>query len=575
MSFSRLVLAITTTLMLFAQIEPACAQGEVQPVDLVGPSAAVCLHIPQLESTWTKFQGSRLATRLREFPPAARFLSGAGFQKWMLVEEHVRRTTGNSLSKHLLGVFSQSVVVAIYLPEGKPPTGVLIAQARDSDALKTALQAWSSLDPQHVTRSLEHKGQAYLRRAKSAASTEVMYYTILGRTIALSDNERLIQQVIEHHAAGGVGLGPVYEKNKSRLPAESAAYLYINPRIWDRVVNDALGHSSDAAWIKPIYRQLAAISAALNLDDEVVLTLVVDTTGASVPSIWRQFVDGTQGEINWAQRIPASAVVAISSRLDFRPLIQIWQTLSSDAKTEDFARGRHALKSVLLGRDLVDDVLPRVLSNWTVALIPAAHPVAGGPPLDLTGRFEWPNDDATGNRLPALGRSLDQAALFGMTSFAAMTSHQRGSRDSTTVLVESESADDGTLRTLAGLKTWTPSILVTSSAALVATSRASLPSAPNESSATTRLSAFADRYFRSTSQLLWLDSTRLQQVLAVHGDWISRQVEPESADRQERVRKQLMKLEEVTRVFDAAFVAAGLNEDHIRVVVGAALDRSE
>ena len=128
MSSIRCLLATILTLVLIEEFSPlrhAYADAEViaslntvAPLSLVHESAAVCLEVPQFGATWSRFQRSRLAARLKQFPPVERFLGGAGFQKWTLVEEHVRRTTGNPLSEHLLGAFSESLVVAVYLPEG-------------------------------------------------------------------------------------------------------------------------------------------------------------------------------------------------------------------------------------------------------------------------------------------------------------------------------------------------------------------------------------------------------------------------------------------------------------------------
>ncbi len=594
MSSIRCVLATMLALVVIAESGPhrcVFAADEVAPLSLVGESAAVCLEVPRFEATWSKLQTSRLAARLKEFPPVERFLGGAGFQKWTLVEEHVRRTTGNSLSEHLLGAFSESLVVAVYLPEGKPPEGVVIAQARDASALKKALQAWATLDPQHDSQTKEHQGHTYVRRAKSAKSTEVVFHTTFGRTIALSDHERLIHQVIEFHASANRKAAAadaprvlrdlaLYQTNMSRLPVESAAFLFINNRQWDRVVHEALRQSPDAARVQSVFQQVAAMSASLRLDDEVVLTLMADTSGAPAPAGWLRFVAGTNGGGDWGQRIPAEAVAAVSSRLEVGALVRAWLTTSPDAKTDDFARGRNLLKSLLLGRDLFDDVLPQVLRDWTIALVPVDAAVADLSPLDLVGRFSLKGNEKLASHHPSLETSLDHALQFGMTLFGAMLSHQRGASDAAPVLVESESSAVGTVRMLNGLRPWTPAFELTPQQLTVATSRRALASGqtpPNKSTSarTSRLVACEKRYFRSTTQLVWVDSARLRSVLAKRSDWIAGQLAPDSTEGRERVRKHLSKFEAATKVFDAAFLAAKFDEDHVRIIFGAALDRSE
>ena len=598
MSSIRCVTVTMLTLVLMAEPGPhrrAFAADEVAPSSLVGESVAVCLEVPRFEATWSKLQSSRLAARLKVFPPVERFLGGAGFQKWTLVEEHVRRTTGNSLSEHLLGAFSESLVVAVYLPEGKPPEGVVIAQARDATALKKALQAWATLDPQHDSQTKEHQGHTYVRRAKSAKSTEVVFHTTFGRTIALSDHERLIHQVIEFHAAANRKDGPadtdtprvlrdlaLYQTNMSRLPVESAALLFINTRQWDRVVHEALRTSPDAVRFQPVFQQVAAMSASLRLDDEVVVTLVADTGGAPAPAGWLRFVAGTNGGGDWGRRIPAEAIAAISSRLEIGALVRAWLTTSPDTKTDDFARGRNLLKSLLLGRDLFEDVLPQVLRDWTISLVPMDAAVADLSPLEMVGRFSLKGNEKLASHHPSLETSLDQALQFGMTLFGAMLSHQRGALGAGTgpVLVESESSAAGTTRTLNGLRPWTPTYTLTPQQLTAATSRRALTSGqtlPRESTSarTSRLADCEKRYFRSTTQLVWVDSARLRSVLEKRSDWIAGQLAPDSPEGRERVRKHLSHFESATKVFDAAFLAARFDEDHVRIIFGAALDRSE
>ncbi len=563
---------------------------EVAPIRLIDASAAVCLEIPRFEATWSKLQDSRLLARLKGFPPVQRFLAGPGFQKWTLIDEYARQATGKSVTAHLLGAFSEAVVIAIYLPDGKPPQGVLIAQARDADALKQTLLAWAKLEPEHVTQTLDHHGQSYIRRAKSANSTEVVYYTLFGRTIALSDQERLIKQVIEFHEAAGdkgnsiaaspqaLGDSEHFRTNRARLPANSAAFLFLNPRLWDKVIGDTVHQSPDAAWVQPVVRSLTAISASLRLDDEVVVDLVAEVNQAAVPSEWKRLVSSTGSEHDWSKRIPTDAIATISSRLDVSSLVQAWLVAAAASSSDDFQRGRNLLKSVLLGRDLFNDIVPHVMRDWTISLVDTQGLSADHAPVNVLGHFAI-DAGGTDAGLPVDG-SIDNGLQFAMTALGAVLSHQRGTNRDSVVMVESQTSRDSTIRALVGIKNWSPAYRINSSVLLVSTSRTLLsivPDAPITPSVPvkSRLADFEDRYFRSASQLAWLDAARLRSVLVQQRDWIARQVDQGSEEGHERTLKHLAKVEDVAKVFDAAFLAARLAEDHVHVVFGAALDRSE
>lgn len=588
MSLIRGVVAVLLVVTLLSNGR-TFGDDDVAPIRLIDASAAVCLEVPRFEATWSKLQNSRLLARLKEFPPVQRFLAGPGFQKWTLIDEYARQATGKTVTAHLVGAFSEAVVIAIYLPDGKPPQGVLIAQARDADALKQTLLAWAKLEPEHAARTLEHHGQSYVRRAKSANSTEVVYYTLFGRTIALSDQERLIKQVIEFHEAArakgsSLGAGPQllanaghFRTNRARLPENSAAFLFLNPRSWDKVISNTIQESPDAAWIQPVARSLTAISASLRLDDESVVDLVAEVNQAAVPSAWRGLISSTGPGCDWSQRIPVGAIATISSRLDATALVQAWLTATAATGSDDFQRGRNLLKSVLLGRDFFSEIVPHLMRDWTLSLVETQDLSANQAPVNLLGQFAidtgGPSTGAT------VDGSVDNGLQFGMTALGAVISHQRGA-EREPVVVETQTSRGSTIRALTGINTWSPAYRINSSVLVVATSRTllamvtdapNIPSAPGKS----RLADFESRYFDWATQLAWLDAVRLRSVLAQHRDWIARQVDQDSPKGHDRVLKHLAKVEDLAKVFDGAFLAARLAEDHIHVVFGAALDRSE
>lgn len=601
--FFKLATGLVISLVLCAS--PSCyAETGVAPLSLVDESAAVCFEFPQLESTWTSVLNSRLASRLQKFPPVDRLLSGPGFQQWKNVEEHVRRSTGKSLTDYLLGAVAQSVVVAIYLPEGKSPAGIVIAQARDATSLKQTLQAWAALEPKHVSQTREHRGQTYTRRAKSASSAEIVYYVVLESTIALSDNESLIRQVIDLRSASlqpatSANVVPtrllgdldLYRDCRSRLPADAAACMFVNTRKWDAVVDHALRDSKDAAWLKPVFEQVSAVSAAVQLKDEVVLTVEADLNGRPAAKAWTQFARSTAGGTARGQAIPSDAIAAVSARLNARPLIREWIAASAATRTDEFSRGRAVMKSLLQGRDLFDDVLPHVLRDWIIAVVPADSEGAGIP-ADLVARLSL--DSTTANsgdqtdlpkgpppETPAdhdnLFKSVDHGLQFGMTLLGAVLSHQHPENP---VLVEEHSTSVGTVRSYNQLGPWTPGYLVTSRQITLASSRKAViqnsePLPRQTSAATSRLMTFEQRYFPTATQLVWLDTARLRDLLETRSDWIAGQWAPQSTDSRQRVRKHLSNLEEVTKVFDAAFLAATVDEFRVRVVLGGALDRVE
>ena len=571
--------AAVLAIILFANVTFGQPSEDIAPINLVTNQAAVCLEVPRFEATWNQFQRSQLLTRLKQFPPIERLLTGTGAQQWKLVEEHVRRISGKPLSDQLLAVFSESLVVAIYAPEGMPPQGVLIAQARDTVTLNQAIRTWNLLDAQQVSQTRTHRGRSYIRRAKTAKSNEVVYYTVIGRTIALSDQEQRIHEVIESHAkeasADHVPLlhdTDLYRTNRARLPADAAAYLFLNTRLWDRVVGEAIEKSPDARWIQPLFQQVAAVTAALRLNEEVVVDLVTDVTGKPTPDLFKQFVEATQGGGTWPQRIAGDAILAISSRMEIGPLIQGWIATSPDAKTDDFAKGRNLALSLLQGRDLFTEILPIALRDWTVTLNGTDVNNASDAPLNLTGRFSL---TSTSSNVAPPTDALDQALQFGMSLLAVSVSNQRGANGPPAFL-QTRRSEAGAIRVINGMQPWSHSYRLTPQQLVVSTAESLLTDqrAGETEKRNDRLTKNSRRYFNTASQLVWLDSVRLRQAISQHGEWLANHAASDSASR-ERLQKHLSKIDEVAKMFDAAFIAAKFDEDHIRISFGAALDRNE
>src|SRR6185503_7412379 len=160
------------------------------------------------------------------------------------------------------------------------------------------------------------------------------------------------------------------------------------------------------------------------------------------------------------------------------------------------------------------EVLPQLLRDWTILLVPAKDGEPG-PPVDVVGQFELNSERAV--ERPAIHESLDNALQFGLTAIGAVLSHQRGPDGP--VLVERETTGQGTIRTLIGLKIWKPSYTVSPQRLVAGTSRRALavnqePSSGQQS----RLRAFEQRYFSQGSQLAWLDAVALRKFLADRGD---------------------------------------------------------
>ncbi len=567
--------------------------AEVSPLDLVGESAALCLEVPRLAETWKRVEHSRMAERVRAFAPFVRFVRGPGFQQWTQIEKYVTQATGQPLSEQLLGLCAESLVVAVYLPEGAKPQGVVIARARDSAALRQAVEAWGKLEPQHVEKTWQHRGQTYIQRAKSAGSKEVLFYTIVDRTLVLSDQEALVRQSIDFQQAAAARAelreptvatnrplreSPLYRTARARLRDDSIAFLHVNARAWDKALGEGARNDPGAIPVLKVWQHVSALAGSLRFDEGVALDVVAELDRERLPSGWTRFVQSSQAATGWSDRIPSDALLSIAGRIDVRPLIQMWLAVMPEAKSDDFARGRRMLRSLLAGRDLFDDVLPAVLSDVTIHASAQKDVAVGSAPFELLGVLAWKPaaEEASSAEHSRLASSLDNALQFGLNFVAGYLAHERPESN---VIVGSTTTGETTIRWLKGLSPWEPAYAIAAHRLIVSSSRASLTrglaeATPNSAKAgrASRLAGHEQRFFPAMTQLVWFDSVRTREALGRHSDWIATTLAQRSPESKSKIASRLANLGEVFQLFDSAFLAGRLNDDHVRVVFGGALD---
>lgn len=566
--------------------------AEVSPLDLVGESAALCLEVPRLAETWKRVESSRMAERVKAFPPFERFVRGPGFQQWTFIEKFVVQATGQPLSEQLLGLCSESLVVAVYLPEGEKPQGVAIARARDSASLSQAIGSWGKLEPQHVDKSRQHRGQTYIQRAKSSGSKEVLYYAVFDRTLVLSDQEVLVRQAIDFQQAAAARAesreptvaavrtlreSPLYRTARARLRDDSVAFLHVNARAWDKALREGAKNDPGAVPVLKVWQHVSALAVSLRFDEGVALDVVAELDRERLPSGWTPFVQSSQATTGWVDRIPGDALLAISGRVDVGPLVQMWLAAMPEAKSDDFARGRRVLRSLLAGRDLFDDVLPAVLSDVTIHASAQQDVAAGVAPFELLGSLMWRSSvkAASSAEPPALMNSLDNALQFGLNVLAGYLAHELPESN---VIVGSETSGETTIRWLKGLAPWEPAYGLVAQRLIVASSRASLSrglglAASNVAEPrSSRLAKHEPRFFPTMTQLVWLDSVQTREALTKHSDWIATALAQRSPESKPKIAARLSHFGEVLQLFDAAFLAGSLSDDHVRVVFGGALD---
>jgi len=546
-------------------------------VDLVAADVALCLEVTGLDETWTRFEAGPYMDRLRTFPPFQRLLENGGFQQWQAVEDHVARQTGTKLSSQLRALFGRSLVLAVYVPTKGNPRGILIGEAIDEASIQTALATWNKLEPSVVMTRKSHHGHVYLQRKKQAPSTESAFIVITDRRFAISDNEPLIQDVIDRFmslssgssqrsAADSLSASPRFVKNRERLKTDCAAYLHVNARPWDRGLEESSQGSNDPINIAEVWKRVNSVSACLRLDQGIVCDVVVDLETSRLPDGWTMLVATAAGSSSWLRRIPAESLLAISGQIELAPLLrQLFNQIPAKEQAE-LTKLRRIIQSQFGGKDPLETILPVLGRDFGGFVTTRTDKQKSRVVLD--GAMGFSLGILNDHEMPNV---IDHGLDSGLSLLAAYHSVE----GQQIVTVQREQTDAMQLRSLSTAAPFPVAYGIKGSNLVVAGSRDRLKQTLESLDQTvtqSRLTDHSNRFFSDANQLIWLDLAQIRQVLEQSGAEIAQFFAPNSANEVSRLAQRFEHASYYLQLVDSLFVAGRIESDHIRITFGGGLD---
>lgn len=571
MGIRRLIQSLAVILLAICSPAVLHAAESFSTLDLVSRDAALCLEIPRLDETWTMLESSPLLDRIRAIPAYQRLLESSGFQQFRAIQDHVARQTGKTLTSQLRALFGKSLVLAIYVPATGKPQGILLGEANDSAAIETALNTLNKLEPNEVISTKSHRGHRYQQRKKQANSSDSTFLATHDRWFAISDNETLIQDVIDRFITattqnstihGTLRQSSLFKQNRQRLKPDSAAYLYVNARPWDRGLEEASRNDHDPINPAAIWKHVSAVSAALQLDRGVVCESIVELDTSRLPAGWSQFVATAAVEPAWNRRIPADALLAVSGHLEIAPLIRHLLNQVAAKDQAELAKNRRIAQSLLGGHELLDAVLPTLAHDFCAYITTRTDEQSNRVVLDAAVRIA--GNSAADAKLLA---DLSDGLAAGQKLLAAFFSAE-GPK---VVTVLRKQVDSGHLSWLSEAAPFPVASGMRDQILVVAGSLERLNQTLDAGSSSPRLKDVSQRYFPHANQLIWLDTAQTRQMLERNGADIAQFFARESEE-SARLQSRFEQVRPMLGLIDSAFVAGQIQSDHVRVTFGGALD---
>jgi hypothetical protein len=556
----------------------ACAD-EPELTSLVGENVGLCVEIRDLRSHIREVPSSEWFRRLRELSLVKRWQEGSEFARWQSGQASLSALLGQPLDEFASELFGESVVLAVSPSPSGPPMAMLLSRAAKDDSWDRVLTLWDQLEAHDVQTKSAFGRSFQVRRKKTNGRTTgpVLFTLKLGRTLAISEREELIRDVLARATPASndsrekpLDQSPSFRRAMSSLPDKSAVRVFANPRRWD---DELRKDAALTAWLMPPWKKLEWLSAGLEVRDGLVFHAVAHHDTTNLPTIWQQFVAGSESPSNLATRLPAEALLAGEARIA-SDLCRWLRTLDPSEKSQRDWQTFGKVTRGVLGRDLFDEVLPHAKPSLGGAIVPKKPVAEHSAPVDglLAWQFDLSPGQPTGDDQPNLRESLD-GALLTLMNVAAVAQNSRNPDSPATLKVQHR--ESLTLKWLDQLPPYRPAYGITAEHLLLATDPRLISAFHDRSAGEATLDSeplFAtvrSRHFSDHSHWLFVNSRTTREFLNEQHEPLSRQVGYWRKLAPPSVTGQLRRVQELLTPFDAAFLAAKVTSGEVRFTAGA------
>ncbi len=517
-------------LMAVCVLSPTTTRAE-GPADallrLVPPDAGATLTVEDLRGHARQFLHSPLAEGLRDLPAAKAWdVSG---QRGKL--EKARRDIEDALGVDLVQVrdnlLGDAVVLTLHVaPDATPDQakGLLLSRFRDRALLNRLIDRLNAADKAGGTlvrvSERSHGGVTIsTREFRPGTKANDAYAVIGGDIFAWSNSTTLIQEAIDRHAGKKSGLvtEPRFLQVREALPERSFVSLFVDPKFLKKLAEASPQPEPKSAAEKRVQdfllRTLWAVSyagAALEWRDGLVLHLHESIEPDRMDEPLRRWAaTETSGARLW-QRIPPTALVMVAGQVDFSALGALVMGFVPEADRVRTQNVLVALRGVLMGKDVMEEVLPSLGPGMLFYL---DEPRGEGLPLVLAVELGGPADSG----IPA---ALENGLRTLMVLWALDPKN-----DAAGARVQSQERDGVSVTTLSGEKTpfafavhSDVLVLGTTAAAVAAYRRGSDDEEPS------RVGSVRDLFFPEATTFAVADLGALRRFAEAHREALTRRI---------------------------------------------------
>ena len=532
---------------------------------LVPADSGLTLAVEDLRDHAREVGESPLIQNLRRLPAVQTWLASERFRKFERAGRDVRAALGVSIGQVRDEVLGDAVILALKPgPVDKPDQarGLLLARPRDRALVESMLKRLNDAQIKSgelvgVDGKTSGPVRYAVRQFKPGLRPNEYYVHLDGGAFAWSNSEEMILGVIDRKTKGEPGLGddPEFRKVRRGLPERPLASLFVNPRLLERAMADSprSGQPAQDRVAAMMVRYVAAVAragVALEWRDGFVLHSHEVIVPDKLDPWLKRWLTRPPSPVSLPDQLPSSAIAVVSSNLDFEAFREAARELTPDDVRPSLDNIRLGLQGILLGRDPVTEVLPR-LGPGTLLYLDVEPKRGVRPHFSLVGVVGWSDPPGADDLAAPIDNALRTAFAFYALDPKRATAHLR---------VQDQAIGDVRLTELTdGLKVWLAyradrnRLVVGNSPDAVARFATGQPPST--------LSAVRSKYFPEAETFAIVDIERLSQEIGALQGPIARGLAARSKRPVASVDRDLALVLTVARLFQAATFTSTASRD--------------
>ncbi len=568
--------------------------------NLVPSDCGVIVTVDNLRDQVREILSSRLARDFQNLPLVKAWFDSEKFQRFQKARHQIEGALEVKLTDIRDRIFGDAAILALRIPAGpaadsKNARGILIVKARDSALLKRLIERINLIQKQNgeLASVVERKrdGTTYhIREFPPYLDRQPDAYVLFpDGTLAISNSEEQIQQVIDRKQGSPAGAEPnaseaarrsALEAASRRLPERALLRLYVDPRLARPLLKKASRPRSDGDFLIEKYvESLRSAGAALVVNSgRIELRCVEVFEPRKLEELLGRPPREPREPLPPLDRVPATTLAIVSLELDLPGLYQTCVQFVPQAERSRVESVETALKGIFLGQDLKSRILPG-LGPRLLALIdgPADWKPTAGPDgepgknwalpsvLSIELRASDPADagKAVEPRGPTVADAVDNALSTALALISLDRKHApAGSR------IVSREVGKVTVRTLDPPVPFASAVdreghrlILSNSAVALEQCLAGNPDATGSG----RFGLIRAAAFPDDRSFLCLDLAAVQNLIETHRDQIAWMLSASDQRPKDEVARDLDQARDLCRLFDAAYLTSRIDLDSTAV----------